>query len=148
MYKQVHIDGIETYLFLTEELEDILRDSSKPDEFQRCIMWHRKCVGEIENIKDVKLYPAVCHIEKADRWMPVYCLEMGKIYYHVGFRERWRCRDCGTEYGPVLLHQMEVDTVLYIGRKWPQIPKFFTKQYCRKCGHMLQGHLFMLSKKE
>ena len=74
MYKQVRIDGIETYLFLPEELEDILRDSSKPDEFLRCIMWHRKCVREIENIKDV--------------------------------------------------------------------------QYCRKCGHMLQGHLFMLSKKE
>lgn len=109
MYKQVRIDGIETYLFLPEELEDILRDSSK---------------------------------------LPVYCLEMGKTYYHVGFRERWHCRDCGTEYGPVLLHQMEVDTVLYIGRKWPQIPKFFAKQYCSKCGHMMQGHLFMLSKKE
>ena len=38
MYKQVHIDGIETYLFLPEELEDILRDSSKPDEFLRCIL--------------------------------------------------------------------------------------------------------------
>ena len=43
---------------------------------------------------------------------------------------------------------MEVDTALYIGRKWPQIPKFFAKQYCSKCGHMLQGHIFMLSKKE
>ena len=79
MYKQVRIDGIETYLFLPEELEDILRDSSKSDEFQRCIMWHRKCVREIESITDVKLYPAVCHIEKADQWLPVYCLEMEKV---------------------------------------------------------------------
>ena len=90
MYKQVCIDGIETYLFLEDELKDILKDASKPEDFQRCIKWHRKCVREIENIKDVKLYPAVCHIEKINQWLPVYCLEMGETYYHVGCRESQR----------------------------------------------------------
>lgn len=60
MYKQVCIDGIQTYLFRADELEEVLVDSGRPKEFLRCIRWHRKRVREIEGIDKVKLYPAVC----------------------------------------------------------------------------------------
>lgn len=144
MYKQILIDGILTYLFHPEELDELLKDSNKPEDFLNCILWHKKRIQEITHIEEVKLYPAVCHVEKINCWMPVYCMEQGESYYHVGFNQHWRCRDCGTENGPVLLHQTEVYRDVYIGREWPQIPPIFRKICCKKCGHMLQGHLIKL----
>lgn len=142
MYKEIWIDGILTYLFHPEDLDELLEDSCKTEDFTDCILWHKKHLSEIAQIEEVKLYPAACHVEKINRWLPVYCLEWEGSYYHVGFNAQWKCRDCDTENGPVLLHQTEVYSDVYIGREWPQMPTIFKKVPCKKCGHLLQGHLF------
>ena len=148
MYNEIWVDGILTYLFHLEDLDELLKDSSKPEDFKNCLLWHKKHLSELTRTEGVKLYPAACHVEKINRWMPVYCLELDDSYYHVRLNSWWRCRDCGEENGPVLLHQTEVYRDVYIGRELPQLPPIFKKMPCKKCGHLLQGHLIMLDKKE
>lgn len=147
MYKQIYIDGIQTYVLSEDILEQLHKGEALPEQFQKCVGWHLKRSGEIENISAVKLFPAVLHNEKYHLWVPAYCLASGDTYYHVSYNRYWICRDCGEESGPVLRPLVMAEPDIYVGLKRPDIPKVFHHISCMKCGHLLQGYLIMLDEK-
>lgn len=66
MYKQIYIDGIRTYVLDEEMLELIQKDTSVSEKFQKCVEWHLKHDGQIRDVSEVKLQPAVLHNERYD----------------------------------------------------------------------------------
>ena len=145
MYKQIYIDGIQTYVLNEEMLELLHKDTSIPAKFKKCVEWHLEHDGQIRDISEVKLQPAVLHNERYNLWVPAYCMAGGDTWYPVSYNRYWMCRDCGEENGPVLRPLVMAELDIYAGLERPEIPKVFQHISCKRCGHLLQGYLLMLN---
>lgn len=80
-------------------------------------------------------------------WQPVLCYKKENSFFHVRYRDSWMCIDCKyVLYAPIIMPMCEGEPDFYYGTKnrFPEIPPFFQKVPCPKCGSLLQNHLMIL----
>lgn len=144
------IDNLQTFIISPSKYDDILKD----EELLKCLKKSEKeIVPFIKTAREVgidKIYLAFVYIPaKVEKiqWMPIYCYKNGNKFYHVHYRNSWICRECGnTVSESIVMPMVEAESVIYhwSENRHPNIPLFFQKVKCPKCGKPLQNHLIII----
>lgn len=144
------INGLDTYIISPQYHKELMDDTKLLEE-----MHIRK--DRVPVFVDIaaqcgtdRLYIAfVIHKNYAERfqWEIVNCLRNDDGFFHVFYRDSWKCRECGNiMYAPVLMPMDEADATFYSGmlNRCPPVPDFFKKVPCPSCGRLMQNHLLLL----
>lgn len=143
IYKELIIDGLETYIIVPEHYLQVLKQLNSHVDSGKMIL------GQVNSVKKVEFQPAVMYVPRLPKpyqWWPILCYKEGVNFYHVYYHSGWMCRECWHDNGPVIMPQVEADSICYanIADPKPPIAPIFKKIACKNCGKMLQNHLIML----
>lgn len=147
----LRIDGLKTYILSSEHYERILHDQELFEQLDMSDVAQKtisRLIGHAKQICDIKIQLAFVQHEsrKVCVWEPVNVCEYGNHFYHVFIADRWICRECGHDhFGKIIMPMFEADGVFLDTRnnRKPDIPAIFHKTPCKKCGKLLQNHLFI-----
>lgn len=140
------IDGAETHVINPYSMESLVNDRQLLAQMGIQRQYLMPYIDVISSVREVELYLGIMYNErfKSCRWNPVLCLRWNNQYYHVHYRDSWRCRHCGHTVGRVLMPLSESDRIYYSESETPPTVGIFQKIHCPKCGTPLQNHLILL----
>lgn len=144
------INGLDTYIISPQSCNELMNNTELLDKMHI----RRERISAYADMTAKcgtdRLYTAfVIHKNYAERfqWEIVNCLRNDDGFFHVFYRDSWKCRECGNiMYAPVLMPMDEADATFYSGmlNRCPPVPDFFKKVPCPSCGRLMQNHLLLL----
>ena len=156
------INDLDTYIISPQYYEKLLSDT----DLMKLLWWNKdqhgqhhlppdwqeeriKSMMEVSRRVDSLYFAVVRHKGRPERfvWKSVHCYHQEDTFYHVMYRESWRCIDCGYWLeAPLIMPMVESDALFYCGteNRWPDTPPIFQKVQCPNCGMMLNNHLMLL----
>lgn len=124
------VDGLETYIISSEyyhELPGIWASLQPNSYFQKVLLSYVKVLSEINKIElaiGVSYNP---HLPSSLQWRPVLCYLHDGIYYHVEYKEHWRCIDCKYDQHRVIMQLVDHEPDAYFGVAKPYNSDVFKK---------------------
>lgn len=147
-FQLLRIDGVETHIIDSQSMEAMVNDRQLLDKMNVQRKYIMPYIDVISSVREVKLYLGLLHNVKlkAERWFPVLCMRWNNGYYHVCYKDGWRCLHCGHVVERVLMPLSECSdrVIAYTADEIPPEASLFQKINCPKCGSMLQNHLMLL----
>ncbi len=146
------INGLDTYIISPIQYEMFVKDETLLKKLNLfCIK--REIVDLIQITEkfctNLLFFALVRHPNRIEKYKyePVLCYKKKEGFYHIAYRDSWMCRECNNIlYTSLIMPKSEEDPIFYCGTEsqYPNIPSFFQKLPCPKCGKLLQNHLMSI----
>lgn len=139
------INGIKTYIISPDSLDRIIADEELLSALSTSFVKIKQFVGYAKANTSAIFFAFAYFGDRIGpyAWQPINCYKNGSVYYHVGIRNTWACRECKQmQHGMFIMPMVEYESVFYSGmdRESPEIPSIFKKRVCENCGKALQNH--------
>ena len=146
------IDGIDTYIISPVHYDSLMANQELLENLTSSSWGKDRIMSFIQTAKTFDaLYFAFGHHKDRARlsleWEPVLCYKKEDAFFHVIYVDSWMCRECRYIFrAPIIMSKSEAEPDFYYGteNRFPDIPPFFPKYPCPKCGRLLQNHLIIL----